>query len=85
MIRRGLNTKFTAYNLLEACREPGCLICRLEQRSVERYLNNLFCENVNNAGLREIFRLSMVVFTGNMPDWQPTEVWGWPRLCNYLP
>lgn len=52
-------TSFTAYNLLEACREPGCPVCRLEQRSVERYLDNLFYENVNSGGLREILRLSM--------------------------
>jgi hypothetical protein len=52
-------TSVTAYNLLEACREPGCPVCRLEQRSVERYLDNLFYENVNSAGIREILRLSM--------------------------
>jgi len=52
-------TSSTAYNLLEACREPGCPVCRLEQRSVERYLDNLFYENVNSAGIRESLRLSM--------------------------
>ena len=50
---------FTAYNLLEACIEPGCPVCRLEQRYVERYLDNLFYENVNNPDLRDILRLSM--------------------------
>ena len=52
-------TSVTAYNLLEACREPGCPVCRLEQRSVERYLDNLFYENVNSSGVRENLRLSM--------------------------
>jgi len=50
---------FTAYDLLEACREPGCPVCRLEQRYVERYLGNQFYENVNNPDLRDILRLSM--------------------------
>ena len=50
---------FTTYNLLEACREPGCPACRLEQRYVERYLDTQFYENVNNPDLRDILRLSM--------------------------
>ncbi|MFH2040501.1 MAG: hypothetical protein ABIJ65_13805 [Chloroflexota bacterium] len=39
-------TSATAFNLIHACREPGCPIWRLEQRSVERYLNNQFYENI---------------------------------------
>jgi hypothetical protein len=52
-------SSFTTYNLLEACREPGCPVCRLERRYVERYLDTQFYENVNNPDLRNILRLSM--------------------------
>jgi hypothetical protein len=48
-----------AYNLLEACRAPGCPVCRLEQRSVERYLNNQFYENVNSPAWRDQLRASL--------------------------
>jgi len=46
------------YNLLEACREAGCPICRLEQKSVERYLDNQFYENVNSPKWRDRLRAS---------------------------
>ena len=49
----------TAYNLMEACREPGCPICRLEQRGVERYLDNHFYENVNSPAWRKELRASL--------------------------
>jgi len=48
----------TVYNMMEACREPGCPICRLEQQSVERYLDNQFYENVNSPKWREGLRVS---------------------------
>jgi hypothetical protein len=48
-----------AYNLLEACRAQGCPVCRLEQRSVERYLNNQFYENVNSPAWRDQLRASL--------------------------
>jgi hypothetical protein len=47
------------YNLLEACREPGCPVCRLEQQSVERYLDSHFYESVNSPAWRERLRLSL--------------------------
>lgn len=47
------------YNLLEACREEGCPICRLEQKSVERYLDHHFYENVNSPGWRDRLRASL--------------------------
>lgn len=50
---------FIFYKLLEACREPGCPVCRLEQESVERYLDNQFYENVNSPGWRQHLRLSL--------------------------
>lgn len=49
----------TAYQLLEACREPGCPVCRMEQRSVERYLDNHFYENVNSPKWRDKLRASL--------------------------
>ena len=48
-----------AYNLLEACREAGCPICRLEAKSVERYLDNQFYENVNSSKWRDRLRASL--------------------------
>jgi uncharacterized protein DUF6062 len=47
------------YNLLEACRAAGCPICRLEQKSVERYLDNQFYENVNSPKWRDRLRASL--------------------------
>lgn len=43
---------------MEACHESGCPICRLEQRSVERYLDNQFYENVNSPRWRDRLRAS---------------------------
>lgn len=47
------------YKLSEACRAPGCPVCRLERQSVERYLDNQFYENVNSPKWREQLRLSL--------------------------
>ena len=49
----------TAYSLLEACRAPGCPVCRLEQRAVERYLDNKFYESVNSSAWRDELRQSL--------------------------
>ena len=49
----------TSYNLLEACRQTGCPVCRSEQRSIERYINNLFYESVNDVTTRERLRASL--------------------------
>ena len=48
----------TVYKLLEACREPGCPVCRLEQQAVERYLDSQFYENVNSTSWRNHLRAS---------------------------
>ena len=50
---------FTVYKLTEACREPGCPVCRLEQQSVERYLDNQFYESVNSPKWRDQLRASL--------------------------
>ena len=48
-----------AYNLSEACRAPGCPVCRLEQQGIERYLVNKFYENVNSPAWRDSLRASL--------------------------
>ncbi len=52
-------TNSTTYNILEACRQPGCPICQLEAKSVERYLDNHFYENVNSPKWRDSLRSSL--------------------------
>ena len=49
---------FMSYKIMEACREPGCPICRLEHQGVERYLDNQFYENVNSPAWRDHLRAS---------------------------
>jgi hypothetical protein len=49
----------THHDLLDACKKPGCPVCRLEQRSLERYLDGFFFESVNDIKLREQLRGSM--------------------------
>ena len=43
----------TTYKLLDACHQPGCPVCRLEQQSVEHYLDSQFYENVNSPKWRD--------------------------------
>lgn len=47
------------YKLLEACRQAGCPVCRVEQESVERYLDNQFYEHVNSPRWRDRLRASL--------------------------
>ena len=49
----------TFHDLLEACRQPGCPVCRLEGRALERYIGNLFYESVNDVKTRERLRASL--------------------------
>ena len=44
---------FSYFDLLEACKQTGCPVCRLSARSVKRYLESLFYENVNDPGTRD--------------------------------
>lgn len=46
-------------DLLEACKQPGCPVCRLVNQAVNRYLDNLFYENVNDGDLRAQLRKSL--------------------------
>lgn len=45
--------------LIAACQQPGCPVCRLVQAGVKRYLHHLFYESVNDIGLRQQLRLSL--------------------------
>ena len=49
----------TAFDLLQACHKPGCPVCRVESGAVERYINNLFYESVNDIQIRERLRSSL--------------------------
>lgn len=44
------------FDLLEACAQPGCPVCRLVQQSVRRYLDSVLYESVNDPGVREGLR-----------------------------
>lgn len=50
---------FTLHKFLEACRQSGCPVCRVEERGVERYLENQFYENVNSPRWRDRLRGSL--------------------------
>jgi hypothetical protein len=65
---------YTAFDLQDACKEPGCPVCRLEHRYVQGYLDNLFHENVNDIELRKKLRLSK----GFCPEH------GWLATSQYL-
>lgn len=52
-------SNFTLYKLLDACREAGCPVCRVEQQSVERHLESQFYENVNSPRWRDSMRASL--------------------------
>jgi len=47
------------HEFLEACQQTGCPVCRLEQRSLERYIENLFYASVNDIKTRERLRASL--------------------------
>jgi hypothetical protein len=48
----------TVHNLMEASRQSGCPVCRLEGQAVERYLDSHFYENVNSTSWRSHLRAS---------------------------
>lgn len=51
-------TPFSYHEVIEACREPGCAICRLGQRAAERYLAGLIYDSVNDVPTRARLRQS---------------------------
>lgn len=49
----------TFHDLVEACQQSGCPVCRAEARILERYIDNLFYESVNDIKARERLRASL--------------------------
>lgn len=47
------------FNLVDALKMEGCPICRLSQRSLERFLDNFLYENVNDPWIRRRIRKSL--------------------------
>ncbi len=47
------NRPFIYFDIVNACRRPGCPVCRLSTGSVRRYLDGLFYELVNDPGARD--------------------------------
>lgn len=50
---------FSNHDLLDACKEPGCPICRLGAQTVRRYMRSLFYENVNDLKTRDTIAKSL--------------------------
>ena len=49
--------KHTSYfELLDALKHPGCPVCRLAEKTVTQFFDNLIYENVNDPGIRQSFR-----------------------------
>jgi len=44
------------YDVRDALAEPGCAVCRLKSKAVERYLDGLLWESVNDPGVRRQVR-----------------------------
>lgn len=49
-------TTFSYFEILDACAESGCPICRLGQRSAQRHLTSLIYDGVNDVPLRATLR-----------------------------
>lgn len=43
----------TFFEIREALAQPGCFLCRLEEKYAERFLDGLFYEFVNDPGVRQ--------------------------------
>lgn len=54
-----MNKSTTYFDLMDACKKPGCPLCRMEKKSVEKYLDDMFYEKVNDIPLRARLRASM--------------------------
>lgn len=50
---------FSYYDVLDACAQPGCPFCRLAEETVNRYLDAILYENVNDPGTRDQLRASL--------------------------
>ncbi len=57
-MRRG-SQSFSYYEMLDACQEADCPICRLGQASANRHLTSLIYDSVNDVSLRATLRESL--------------------------
>ena len=57
-MRRG-SQSFSYYEMLDACKEPNCPVCRLGQASANRHLTSLIYDSVNDVSLRATLRESL--------------------------
>jgi hypothetical protein len=57
-VRPSMNRHTLYYNLRDAFTEEGCPLCRLCSRAVDRYLEHLLYESVNDPRIRRNIRLS---------------------------
>jgi len=57
-MKRGTQT-FSYYEVLDACEEPNCPLCRLGQASANRHLTSLIYDSVNDISLRATLRASL--------------------------
>lgn len=63
-----------AHDLRTALEQPGCPVCQLSRRSVERYLDIFGFESVNDVGLRERIRAARGLC--NYHGWQFLDATG---------
>ena len=57
-MRRGTES-FSYYEILDACKEPNCPVCRLGHASANRHLISLIYDSVNDVSLRATLRESL--------------------------
>jgi hypothetical protein len=53
------STSFSQHDLLDACAQPGCPICRVGASSAKRYMKSMFNEYVNDITMRDNLLKSM--------------------------
>jgi hypothetical protein len=57
-MKRG-SQSYSYYEMIDACQEPGCPLCRLGQASANRHLTSLIYDSVNDISLRATLRESL--------------------------
>ena len=57
-MKRG-SQSFSYYEMVDACEEPNCPVCRLGQVSANRHLTSLIYDSVNDVSLRATLRQSL--------------------------
>lgn len=57
-MKRG-SQSYSYYEMIDACEEPGCPLCRLGQASANRHLTSLIYDSVNDVRLRATLRESL--------------------------